>query len=93
MDLFSRFHLQDYAERGDENSLIIERILILIRNVLYVPANPDEEKRPDNDASLHDQVSDQRIYTYDVHEVVAVDVEEFVMLVVFYLWHQSQNFS
>ncbi|KAJ8921929.1 hypothetical protein NQ315_008563 [Exocentrus adspersus] len=45
----------DYAERGDENSLIIERILILIRNVLYVPAD-SMEKRPDNDASVHDQV-------------------------------------
>lgn len=47
--------LQEYAERGDENSLIIERILILIRNVLYVPAHA-MEKRPDNDASVHDQV-------------------------------------
>ncbi|XP_060524214.1 protein timeless homolog isoform X2 [Cylas formicarius] len=45
----------DYSERGDENSLIIERILILIRNVLYVPADV-MEKRPDNDASIHDQV-------------------------------------
>ncbi|XP_018561954.1 protein timeless homolog [Anoplophora glabripennis] len=45
----------DYVERGDENSLIIERILILIRNVLYVPAD-SMEKRPDNDASVHDQV-------------------------------------
>lgn len=47
---------QDFSERGEELSLIIERILILIRNVLYVPANPDEF-RPDNDASVHDQVS------------------------------------
>lgn len=46
----------DYAERGDENSLIIERILILVRNVLYVPSDPDTEKRPDYDANLHDQV-------------------------------------
>lgn len=46
----------DFAERGDENSLVIERILILIRNVLYVPADPDSERRPDNDASVHDQV-------------------------------------
>ncbi|EEZ99220.1 protein timeless homolog isoform X1 [Tribolium castaneum] len=45
-----------YAERGDENSLIIERILILIRNILYVPPDPNTEKRPDNDASIHDQV-------------------------------------
>lgn len=46
----------EYAERGDENSLIIERILILVRNVLYVPSDPDTEKRPDHDANLHDQV-------------------------------------
>ncbi|KAJ3665888.1 hypothetical protein Zmor_001353 [Zophobas morio] len=46
----------NYAERGDENSLIIERILILIRNILYVPPDPNTEKRPDNDASIHDQV-------------------------------------
>ncbi|KAH1021930.1 hypothetical protein HUJ04_011414, partial [Dendroctonus ponderosae] len=45
----------DTAQRGDENSLIIERILILIRNILYVPADV-MEKRPDNDASAHDQV-------------------------------------
>ncbi|KAJ8982321.1 hypothetical protein NQ317_006666 [Molorchus minor] len=43
------------TERGEENSLIIERILILTRNVLYVPAD-SMEKRPDNDASVHDQV-------------------------------------
>ena len=47
--------LQEFTERGDENSLIIERILILIRNILYIPADP-MEKRPDNDASVHDQV-------------------------------------
>jgi timeless len=46
----------DYTERGDENSLIIERILILIRNILYVPPDPATEKRPDNDASIHEQV-------------------------------------
>ncbi|CAH1127073.1 unnamed protein product [Ceutorhynchus assimilis] len=45
----------DPPERGDENSLIIERILILIRNILYVPADT-MERRPDNDASIHDQV-------------------------------------
>lgn len=46
----------DYAERGDENSLVIERILLLVRNILYVPSDPDVEKRPDYDANLHDQV-------------------------------------
>lgn len=42
--------------RPEENGLIIERILILVRNILHVPADPDAEKRPDNDASVHDQV-------------------------------------
>lgn len=51
------FDFQDYAERGEENGLIIERILILIRNILYIPIDPDAERRPDNDASIHDQVS------------------------------------
>lgn len=36
--------------------MLIERILVLIRNVLHVPASPDTERRADNDASLHDQV-------------------------------------
>lgn len=31
-------------------------MLVLIRNVLHVPANPNVERRADNDASLHDQV-------------------------------------
>lgn len=35
---------------------MIERILILIRNVLHVPADLDKERRPENDASVHDQV-------------------------------------
>lgn len=36
--------------------MLIERILVLVRNVLTVPASPDTERRADNDASLHDQV-------------------------------------
>ncbi|XP_065170446.1 protein timeless homolog isoform X2 [Atheta coriaria] len=46
----------DVGVRPEENGLIIERILILVRNILHVPADPDAEKRPDNDASVHDQV-------------------------------------
>lgn len=38
--------------------MVLERILVLIRNVLQVPADPDAERRPDNDASVHDQVSE-----------------------------------
>ncbi|XP_058811331.1 protein timeless homolog [Topomyia yanbarensis] len=46
----------DWAERVEDQELIIERILTLTRNVLQVPSNIDLEKRFDNDASLHDQV-------------------------------------
>jgi timeless len=40
----------------EDDRLIIERILILIRNILDIPPNPDDEKRTDDDASIHDQV-------------------------------------
>ncbi|KAJ8674826.1 hypothetical protein QAD02_010612, partial [Eretmocerus hayati] len=43
------------AERGEDNEMIIERILSLIRNVLRVPAS-DHECRTDNDTSTHDLV-------------------------------------
>ncbi|XP_033326523.2 circadian regulator timeout [Megalopta genalis] len=45
----------DSSERGEEKEMMIERILIFIRNVLQIP--PDEnEKRVDNDATIHDEV-------------------------------------
>ncbi|XP_029034529.1 protein timeless homolog isoform X2 [Osmia bicornis bicornis] len=45
----------DSTERGEEKEMIIERILVFIRNVLQIP--PDEnEKRVDNDVTIHDQV-------------------------------------
>ncbi|KAF9414109.1 hypothetical protein HW555_007868 [Spodoptera exigua] len=47
---------EDWTERDEDTGLIIERILILIRNVLHVPADLDRERRPENDASVHDQV-------------------------------------
>ncbi|KAL0125370.1 hypothetical protein PUN28_004481 [Cardiocondyla obscurior] len=43
------------TERGEENELIIERILVFIRNVLQVPPN-DNNKRVDNDATIHDEL-------------------------------------
>lgn len=46
-------------ERGEENELTIERILIFIRNILQVPPN-DNDKRADNDATVHDEVN--RLY-------------------------------
>ncbi|XP_042223789.1 protein timeless homolog [Homarus americanus] len=46
----------EWEERQEEDKMLIERILILVRNVLSVPASPEEEKRTDDDASVHDQV-------------------------------------
>lgn len=63
---------QEWQERGEENSLIIERILILVRNVLNVPADPDAEKRPDNDVSAHDKASEYSyLYYYPPLHVIA----------------------
>lgn len=47
--------MKDRFERTEEQGILIERILVLIRNVLQIPASPDAERRGDNDASLHDQ--------------------------------------
>ncbi|XP_045618399.2 protein timeless homolog [Procambarus clarkii] len=46
----------EWDVRQEDDKLLIERILILVRNVLSVPASPEEEKRTDDDASVHDQV-------------------------------------
>ncbi|KAL6437558.1 hypothetical protein ACFW04_004180 [Cataglyphis niger] len=45
----------DSTERGEENELTLERILVFIRNVLQVPPN-DNDKRGDNDATVHDEI-------------------------------------
>lgn len=37
-------HPQDWEQRQEEDALLIERILLLVRNVLHVPAEPTEEK-------------------------------------------------
>ncbi|XP_046584148.1 LOW QUALITY PROTEIN: protein timeless homolog [Haliotis rubra] len=46
----------DWESRHEEDRLLLERLLILIRNILHIPPNPDLEQRTDDDASLHDQV-------------------------------------
>ncbi|XP_070790971.1 protein timeless homolog [Pituophis catenifer annectens] len=46
----------DWEQRQEEDNLLIERILLLVRNVLHVPADPDEEKNIDDDANIHDRV-------------------------------------
>ncbi|XP_007953322.1 protein timeless homolog [Orycteropus afer afer] len=45
-----------WEERQEEDNLLIERILMLVRNILHVPADPDQEKSIDDDASVHDQL-------------------------------------
>lgn len=46
----------DWAERSEDSSLQIERLLVLLRNVLQVPADTELERRPDNDITVHDKV-------------------------------------
>ena len=31
-------------DRDEDDNLLLERILLLIRNLLYIPADPDDEK-------------------------------------------------
>lgn len=45
-----------WEERQEEDNLLIERILLLVRNILHVPADLDQEKSIDDDASVHDQL-------------------------------------
>ena len=47
---------KDYSDRSEDDGLVIERILILIRNILQVPKDDQSEKRTDDEASTHDQV-------------------------------------
>ncbi|XP_051532398.1 protein timeless homolog [Myxocyprinus asiaticus] len=53
--LYSLLQL-DWEQRNEEDNLLIERILLLVRNVLHVPADPYEEKHVDDDASVHDKL-------------------------------------
>ncbi|KAK6175117.1 hypothetical protein SNE40_013642 [Patella caerulea] len=46
----------DWEQRQEEDKLTLERMLILLRNVLHIPPDPSMEKRTDDDASLHDQI-------------------------------------
>ncbi|XP_046476559.1 protein timeless homolog [Neodiprion pinetum] len=43
-------------ERSEDRGLVIERILILARNVLQIPADIENEKRVDGEGTVHDQV-------------------------------------
>nr|XP_057910852.1 protein timeless homolog [Doryrhamphus excisus] len=46
----------EWEQREEEDNLLIERILLLVRNVLHVPADTLEEKKVDDDASVHDRL-------------------------------------
>ncbi|XP_066932947.1 protein timeless homolog [Clytia hemisphaerica] len=46
----------EMEDRGEDEYLLFERLLLLLRNILHVPASPEDEKRTDDDASLHDQI-------------------------------------
>ncbi|XP_033625344.1 protein timeless homolog [Asterias rubens] len=46
----------EWESRREDHTLLMERILLLVRNILHVPADPNYEKRTDDDASVHDQV-------------------------------------
>ena len=47
---------KEFSERSEDDGLVIERILILVRNILQVPRDSVGEKRTDDEASIHDQV-------------------------------------
>uniref|UniRef100_S4RXG6 Timeless circadian clock n=1 Tax=Petromyzon marinus TaxID=7757 RepID=S4RXG6_PETMA len=46
----------EWEQRQEEDTLLIERMLLLVRNVMHVPPDPTLEKNVDDDASLHDRV-------------------------------------
>lgn len=46
----------DWDKQMQDDKAALERILVLIRNMLMVPADPKEEKRTDDENSLHDRV-------------------------------------
>jgi hypothetical protein len=55
---FSNLLRKDWDERLEDDKLILERILILVRNVLQVPTNVRAEQRADgerqNPESIHE---------------------------------------
>lgn len=53
--------------------MVLERILVLTRNILQVPTNPQAERRVDNDISIHDQV------LWSMHESGMFDLIIFIL--------------
>lgn len=46
----------DWTERTESQCLRVEKMLVLLRNVLQIPANPEREKIADKDVSIHENV-------------------------------------
>ncbi|XP_052870855.1 protein timeless homolog, partial [Anopheles cruzii] len=63
----------DFSERSEAQSVTVERILILTRNVLQVPANVEREQQLDDDASLHDRL------LWSLHQTCTIDTVLYVL--------------
>ncbi|ESN92145.1 hypothetical protein HELRODRAFT_89874 [Helobdella robusta] len=47
---------KEWSDREEEDRMLIERIVLLVRNVLLIPTDLEKEQRTDDDASIHDQI-------------------------------------
>ncbi|XP_019855550.1 PREDICTED: protein timeless homolog [Amphimedon queenslandica] len=47
---------KDREDHDDDDDIIIDRILLLFRNILHIPSDPAEEKRTDDDVDAHGQI-------------------------------------
>lgn len=46
----------EWEDRKPEDTLLVERILVLIRNLLHTPPTSDDAKKTAADMSLHDKL-------------------------------------
>ncbi|KAL0277751.1 UNVERIFIED_CONTAM: hypothetical protein PYX00_004928 [Menopon gallinae] len=46
----------DWTERSESQCLRVEKMLVLLRNVLQIPPNPERERIADKDVSIHEKV-------------------------------------
>ena len=76
---------KDWDERLEDDKLIIERILILIRNVLQVPTNVRREGRTMDDVSLHDQVTREHSIPSSHHD--------FITIIHWHIWQDQKHYS
>lgn len=85
---------KDSGERDEDSGLIIERILILVRNILHVPADDHDAWRPDNDASVHDQVNNKKIHAALLKfKYVYSSLPDVQRTIFFVIWYVYNNIS